>query len=86
MTNDGDDAEYFLESIDPTGTFDNRLGVWATSRQDEVSEGKLPTLSSIVINSEIFGGPPMPFKIVGSTEHRADAPRRSHPTLCRLLV
>jgi hypothetical protein len=51
-------AEYFLEAIDPTGTFDNRLGVWALTRQDEVSEGEIPTLTNIVVTSEIFGVPP----------------------------
>jgi hypothetical protein len=30
---DGDAAEYFLESIDPAGTFDNRVGVWARAQQ-----------------------------------------------------
>jgi hypothetical protein len=52
------DAEYFLESIDPTGTFDNRIGVWALTRQEEVSEGGVPTLTSLVITSETFGVPP----------------------------
>jgi hypothetical protein len=55
---DGDDAEYFLESIDPTGTFDNRVGVWALTHQEEVSEGGIPTLTNIVITSERFGVPP----------------------------
>jgi hypothetical protein len=55
---DSDDAEYFLESIDPTGTFDNRIGVWALTHQEEVSEGGVPTLTNIVITSEVFGVPP----------------------------
>jgi hypothetical protein len=55
---DGDDAEYFLESIDPTGTFDNRVGVWALTHREEVSEGGIPTLTNIVIASEVFGVPP----------------------------
>ena len=55
---DSGDAEYFLESIDPTGTFDNRLGVWALTRQKEVSVGGTPTLTNIVIKSEEFGVPP----------------------------
>jgi hypothetical protein len=61
ITHSGDDsanAEYFLESVDPTGTFDNRIAVWALTRQEEVSDGGIPTLSSIVINSEVFGVPP----------------------------
>jgi hypothetical protein len=55
---DSGDAEYFLESIDPTGTFDNRVGVWALTHQEEVSEGGMPTLTNIVITSERFGVPP----------------------------
>jgi hypothetical protein len=55
---DSDDAEYFLESIDPTGTFDNRVGVWALTHQEKVSEGRIPTLTSVVITSEVFGVPP----------------------------
>ena len=52
------DAEYFLESIDPAGTFDNRLGVWALSHQEAVAEGGIPRLTSVVITSEVFGVPP----------------------------
>jgi hypothetical protein len=52
------DAEYFLESIDPAATVDNRLGVWALTDQEKVSQGKIPTLSNIVITSEVFGVPP----------------------------
>ena len=55
---DSDDAEYFLESIDPTGTFDNRIGVWALTHREAVSDGGIPTLSSLVITSEVFGVPP----------------------------
>jgi len=55
---DSERVEYFLESIDPTGTFDNRIGVWALTRPEAVSDGGIPTLSSIVINSLVFGVPP----------------------------
>lgn len=54
---DGTDAEYFLQSIDP-GISDNRLGVWALTRQESVSEGGIPTLTHVVITSEAFGVPP----------------------------
>ena len=53
----GAGAEYFLESIDETGT-DNRIGVWALTHQEEVSEGAFPTLTNVVITSEVFGVPP----------------------------
>jgi hypothetical protein len=61
LTKSGDDSdrvEYFLESIDPTGTFDNRIGVWALTHTEAVSDGGIPTLSSVVINSLVFGVPP----------------------------
>jgi hypothetical protein len=52
------DAEYFMNSLDPNGTFDNRIGVWAMTNREAVSQGSIPTLSSIVINSEVYGVPP----------------------------
>ncbi len=57
-TVDGADAEYFLQSIDPSGISDNRLGVWALTRQGSVSDGGIPTLTNVVITSEVFGVPP----------------------------
>ena len=58
ITSDGHLAEYFLNSLDPSGTFDNRLGVWALTNQKAVSEGGTPTLSKLVITSELYGIPP----------------------------
>lgn len=52
-------AEFFLNSLDPFGTFDNRLGVWAMTNEDAVAKGGIPTLSSVVITSEPYGVPPM---------------------------
>lgn len=52
-------AEYFLESLDPFGTFDNRVGVWAmTNQQCVTSGGCQPNLSNTVIHSETYGFPP----------------------------
>jgi hypothetical protein len=51
-------AEYFLNSLDPNGTFDNRLGVWAMTNTAAVASGHSPTLSSRVITSEPYGIPP----------------------------
>ena len=51
-------AEYFLNSLDPTGTTDNRIGVWAMTRRAEVSAGGTPTLSSLVLATETYGFPP----------------------------
>jgi hypothetical protein len=52
------DAEFFLNSLDPFGTLDNRLGVWALTNRHRVSQGGFPTLSSTVITSEPYGVPP----------------------------
>ncbi|MDQ6660035.1 MAG: hypothetical protein M3Z24_03610, partial [Chloroflexota bacterium] len=52
------DAEYFLNSLDPNGTTDNRLGVWAITNRNAVTVGSIPTLSRMVISSERYGVPP----------------------------
>jgi hypothetical protein len=51
-------AEYFLSSIDPTETFDQRIGVWAMTERGAVAKGGIPKLSSLVLRSEAFGVPP----------------------------
>jgi hypothetical protein len=58
LTTGNSSAEYFLGSIDPTQTFDQRLGVWAMTNTSAVSTGAKPTLSSLVLPSEAFGVPP----------------------------
>ena len=50
-------AEYFLNSLDPNNTFDNRLGVWAMTNRDHVAQGVIPNLSATVINSEAYAMP-----------------------------
>jgi len=51
-------AEYFLNSLDPFATFDNRVGVWALTNGKVVSSGGIPNLSNTVITSEAYGFPP----------------------------
>ncbi len=52
-------AEYFLDSLDPFGTFDNRLGVWAMTNRSAVTTGiGVPNLTNTVITSEAYGLPP----------------------------
>jgi hypothetical protein len=58
LTTGGPAAEYFLSSIDPTETFDQRIGVWALTEGALVASGGVPKLSSQVLNSEAFGVPP----------------------------
>jgi hypothetical protein len=51
-------AEYFLSSLDPNGTGDNRLGVWALTDVSRVGSGGTPHLSSVIVNSEPYAIPP----------------------------
>jgi len=51
-------AEFFLSSLDPTVTFDQRIGVWAMTNRAAVAAGNKPTLSSMVVQSEAYGIPP----------------------------
>jgi hypothetical protein len=51
-------AEYMLGSLDPNGTGDHRIGVWAVTNRNQVGLGGTPTLSSIVINSQKYAIPP----------------------------
>jgi hypothetical protein len=51
-------AEFFLNSLDPNGTFDQRIGAWAMTNRGAVATGGKPTLSSIVTPSEAYGIPP----------------------------
>ena len=58
LTTGASSAEYFLGSLDPNGTFDQRLAVWAMTNPSAVSTGGKPTLSSLVLTSEAYGVPP----------------------------
>jgi hypothetical protein len=51
-------AEFFLSSLDPTGTFDQRIGVWAMTKGALVAKGGKPKLSSLVLPAEAYGVPP----------------------------
>ncbi len=50
-------AEYFMNSLDPNGTFDNRIGVWAMTNRQVVSAGGVPNFTATVISSEAYGLP-----------------------------
>jgi hypothetical protein len=58
LTTGNTPAEYFLNSLDPNGTFDQRIGVWAMTNRGAVATGGKPTLSSLVVGSEAYGIPP----------------------------
>jgi hypothetical protein len=49
-------AEYLLSSLDPNGTTDNRVAVWAITNRD-IHNGQTPLLSSTVITSEPYTFP-----------------------------
>ena len=52
-------AEYLMSSLDPNGTFDNRLAVWAVTNENAVTTGAgLPALSVRVIQSQGYSPPP----------------------------
>lgn len=58
ISNGSPNAEYFLNSLDPNGTTDTRVGVWAITNRVAVWKGGIPTLSSTVLTSETYGVPP----------------------------
>ena len=58
IVTDSANGEYFMNSLDPNGTFDNRLGIWALTNRQAVANSGIPTLSSVVITSEPYGLPP----------------------------
>jgi hypothetical protein len=51
-------AEYFLSSLDFAGQGDHRIAVWAMTKPQLVGTGRMPVLSSVVINSEAYANPP----------------------------
>ena len=59
-------AEYFLSELDPNGTGDTRIGVWAMTNRGRVATGGSPTLSKLIIGSQAYSSPP-PSQQRGST-------------------
>lgn len=53
-------AEFMLSSLDFANKGDHRIGLWAITNRAAVTAGGLPTLSSVVINSEAYANPPKP--------------------------
>ncbi len=51
-------AEYLLNSLDPTFSGGDQLGVWAFTNRGGVANGVRPTLSSVMIPSESYSVPP----------------------------
>ncbi len=75
ITNDSNaKAEYFLNSLDPFSTFDNRIGVWAMTNRSAVTTGiGVPNFTSTVITSEAYGFPPSAETPVGFNSGFASA-------------
>jgi hypothetical protein len=53
-------AEFMLGALDNTGQGASSISVWAITDRAAVASGGLPTVSSIVINSEAYANPPAP--------------------------
>jgi hypothetical protein len=47
-----------LGALDPTGTGDHHISVWAVTNRGQVGLGGTPTLTSIIINSQKYASPP----------------------------
>jgi hypothetical protein len=60
-------TEYFLSSLDFTGTADDRIAVWFMTNTESL-RGNFPTLSfnNVVIQTEIYGQPPNATQKAGS--------------------
>jgi len=53
-------AEYLMSSLDPNGTADHRLGIWAVTNRPSVTTGVgVPKLSKRAIGSEGYSFPPV---------------------------
>src|SRR5579871_6494176 len=52
---DGDAAEYFLNSLDPNGTTDNRIGVWALTNQRPDTNAVVGGAIGVKRVEEVFG-------------------------------
>ena len=66
-------AEFMLSQLDFNNQGDDRIGVWAITDRAAVASGGLPTVSSIVINSEPYANPPpVPQKGSTSTLNQGD--------------
>jgi hypothetical protein len=73
LTTEQPNAEYMLGALDPTGTGDNSITVWAVTDRGNVGTGGMPTLSSVVLGSEGYAiPPPAPQKGTKSTLDSGD--------------
>jgi hypothetical protein len=52
-------AEFAMSTLDPNGTGDNRIAVWAVTHRRAVAHGGMPSLSSRVISSESYFQQPL---------------------------
>jgi hypothetical protein len=47
-----------LGALDPAGSLDNRVGVWAMTNEGALSHGAAPRLAATIVGSETYGRPP----------------------------
>ena len=63
----GSGVEYFLSALDFTGTLDNRIAVWAMTNTSSLNQtSPNVSLTKVVINSEVYGQPPLATQKTGS--------------------
>lgn len=51
-------VEYLMSSLDPNGTYDNRIAVWALDNPASVARGGIPNLSVKIVSSQAYALPP----------------------------
>jgi hypothetical protein len=47
-----------MSSLDPNGTYDNRIAVWALTNPSAVARGGIPNLSARIVSSQAYAPPP----------------------------
>jgi hypothetical protein len=59
-------AEWALSSLDPNGTSDHRIGIWAVTNESAVTTGQgMPLLSEKILQSQSYAFPPNAHNPVG---------------------
>jgi hypothetical protein len=55
---DNGGTEYFVSSLDPNNTLDNRLAVWAMTNTSSLNASPSLTFTNSIVNTETYGAPP----------------------------
>lgn len=68
-------AEFFMSSLYRGLSTSKRLAVWALTNEAQLDQGGIPTLSSMLIESEVYGHPPLALQKGSSAPLNADDDR-----------